>query len=139
MSVTKQFLFDAMKGRISMSAIKEYSDENVIFGKFGIVSWMGDYWDIWITGVHQGKELGARKVNNLVSALPACVGEVDRKLKREATTLVRDDETAFQIAVLLGARKKRQVSPEELERLRERGYWLKNLGNKNDQTNNSNS
>ncbi len=68
--MTKKELYKAMDGRISMSSIGEYSDEIVILGKFGIVSWMDGYWDIWITGVHRTKELSSNKVKRAALGYP---------------------------------------------------------------------
>jgi len=119
---TKQELFDAMKGRISMTAIQEYSGEFQIIGKFGMVSWMGEYWDVYITGVHQKKELSQRKVNNLVSAISDSVGIDFMNASQESWGMVKDDEGAFLSAVLLGARRKRKDSTETLARLRKTGF-----------------
>ena len=82
--MTKKDLYKAMVGRISMSSIGEYSDEIVILGKFGIVSWMDDYWDIWITGVHRDKELSSNKVKHLCSAIKTLVKTLDTDLNCEA-------------------------------------------------------
>ena len=60
--MNRKQLYEAMGGRISKTSIGEYSNDIVILGKFGIVSWMDDYWDIWITGVHHEKELSSKKV-----------------------------------------------------------------------------
>ena len=84
MTITKKQPYEAMGGRISMSSIGEYSDEIVILGKYGIVSWMGGYWDIWITGVHHGKELSSKKVFYLCSAIKPLVKTLDTGLTCEA-------------------------------------------------------
>jgi len=116
--MNKQELFDAMKGRISMTAIQEYSGEYQIIGKFGMVSWMDDYWDIWITGVHHGKELSQRKVNSLARRINDRVKVGFQELTGESCGNVPDSEGAFICAVLLGARRKRKASVETLARLR---------------------
>ncbi len=56
--MTKKEIYEAMGGRISMSSIGEYSDEYQILGKYGMVSWMDGYWDVWINGL--GKDLSIR-------------------------------------------------------------------------------
>lgn len=101
-----------------MSAIKEYSGEYVIQGKDGMVSWMGDYWDIWLTGIHKGKEFSQRKVNFTLKRIEGLVKSVDQELNGEITAKVQDNEGAFLVAVLLGARRKRKASPNSLKALR---------------------
>ncbi len=113
-------LYEAMGGRISMSSIGEYSDDIVILGKFGIVSWMDDYWDIWITGVHRDKELSSNKVKHLAKALGPLAKSVDTKLYCEAIAVVTGNEEAYLCAVLLGARKRRVDTPETLTKNRMR-------------------
>jgi len=120
--MNKQQIYDAMGERISMSSIAEYSGEYQILGKFGMVSWMGDYWDVWITGIHKGKELSQRKVKSLCRQIGDCVKCDFQELTREATTIVDTNDQAYLVACVLGARKKRQLSPELLEILRARGF-----------------
>ena len=120
--MNKQQIYDAMGGRISMSAIGEYSGEYQILGKFGMVSWMGDYWDVWITGIHKGKELSQRKVKSLCRQIGDCTRSDFHELTREATTIVDTNEKAYLVACILGARKKRQYSPESLDKLKARGF-----------------
>ena len=116
--MTKKELYEAMGGRISMSSIREYSDEYQILGKYGMVSWMGDYWDVWITGVHLDKELSSRKVKHLCERIKPLAKSIDTGLTCEATGVVLGNEEAYLCAVLLGARKKRVDSPETLAKTR---------------------
>ncbi len=116
--MNKKQLYDAMGGRISMSSIGKYSDEIVILGKFGMISWMDDYWDIWVTGVHLDKELSSKKVFYLCSAIKPLVKTLDTELNCEAVAMVQDNEAAFLCAVLLGARRKRNSSPKQLANLK---------------------
>ena len=116
--MTKKEIYEAMGGRISMSSIAEYSDEFQILGKYGMVSWMGDYWDVWITGVHLDKELSSRRVKHLCERIKPLAKSVDTKLYCEATGVAKGNEEAYQIAVLLGARKKRVDSPGTLAKTR---------------------
>ena len=118
--MTKKELYEAMDGRISMSSIGEYSDEYQILGKYGMVSWMGDYWDVWITGIHHGIELPSRKVKHLAKALGPLAKSVDTKLYCEAIAVVPDNEEAYLCAILLGARKRRVDTPETLAKNRVR-------------------
>ena len=123
----KKEMYLAMGGRISMTSIGKYSDEVVIVGKFGMVSWMDDYWDIWITGVHHGKELSQRRVNSLCERSKACGKCHFHELTGEATAVVEDTELAYQIALILGARKKRVDTPETLAKNRARLAKLKKV------------
>ncbi len=116
--MTKKELYEAMGGRISMSSIREYSDEFQILGKFGMVSWMGDYWDVWITGVHLDKELSSRKVKHLAEAIKPLAKSIDTKLDCEAIAVAKGDEEAYLCAVLLEARKRRVDTPETLAKTR---------------------
>ena len=118
--MTKKEIYTAMGGRISMSSIREYSDEHQILGKFGMVSWMGDYWDVWITGVHLDKELSSRKVKHLCERIKPLAKSIDTKLYCEAIAVVTGNEEAYQCAVLLGARKRRIDTPETLKKNRAR-------------------
>jgi hypothetical protein len=118
--MTKKEIYTAMGGRISMSSIGEYSDEYQILGKYGMVSWMDDYWDVWITGVHLDKELSSRKVKHLAEAIKPLAKSIDTKLYCEAIAVVTGNEEAYLCAILLGARKKRVDTPETLAKSRAR-------------------
>jgi len=115
--MNKKEIYEAMGGRISMSSIAEYSDEIQILGKYGMVSWMDGYWDVWITGIHLDKELSSRKVKYLCSAIKSLVKTLDTDLNCEAIGMCTCNESAYQIAILLGARKKRISSPNQLANL----------------------
>jgi len=123
--MNKNELYNAMGGRISITSIKEYSGTYQIIGKFGMIEWMDDYWDVWITGFHKNKELGTGKVNNLCQSIFDSVGIKMEKLNREAQGMIKDNEGAFLIAVLLGARRKRKDSIKTLERLRKSNFGQK--------------
>ena len=116
-AMTKKELYEAMGGRISMSSIGEYSDEFQILGKYGMVSWMG-YWDVWITGIHLGKELSSRRVKHLCERIKPLAKSIDTAFTGEATAVAKGNEEAYQIAVLLGARKRRVDTPETLAKTR---------------------
>ena len=116
--MTKKEIYAAMGGRISMVSIGEYSDEYQILGKYGMVSWMDDFCDIWITGIHHGIELSSRKIKHLAEAIKPLAKSIDTAFTGEATAVAKGNEEAYQIAVLLGARKKRIDSPETLTKTR---------------------
>jgi hypothetical protein len=118
--MTKKEIYEAMDGRISMASIGEYSGEYQILGKFGMVSWMGDYWDVWITGVHLDKELSSRRVKQLCERIKPLAKSIDTGFTGEATAIVPGNEEAYLCAVLLGARKKRVDTPETLAKSRAR-------------------
>ena len=118
--MTKKEIYEAMGGRISMSSIGEYSDEYQILGKFGMVSWMDDYWDVWITGVHLDKELSSRRVKHLAEAMGPLAKSIDTAFTGEAVAIVPGNEEAYLCAVLLGARKRRKDTPKTLAKNRVR-------------------
>ena len=99
-----------------MVSIGEFEDEIQILGKYGMVSWMGGYWDVWITGVHLNKELPSRRVKHLCERIKPLAKSIDTGLTCEATGVVQGNEEAYLCAVLLGARKKRIDSPETIAR-----------------------
>jgi len=79
-----------------------------------MVSWMDDYWDVRITGLYHGMELSSRKVKHLAEALKPLAKSIDTGFTGEATAIVLGNEEAYQIAVILGARKRRVDTPETL-------------------------
>ena len=99
-----------------MVSIGEFADEYQILGKHGMVSWMDGYWDVWITNIHHEIELSSRKVKHLCECIKPLAKSIDTKLTCEATGVVKGNEEAYQIAILLGARKKRIDSPETIAR-----------------------
>ncbi len=101
-----------------MVSIGKFEDEIQILGKYGMVSWMGDYWDVWITGVHLDKELSSRKVKLLCEALKPLAKSIDTGFTGEAVAIVPGNEEAYLCAVLLGARKRRVDTPETLAKNR---------------------
>ena len=103
-----------------MVSIGKFEDEIQILGKYGMVSWMGDYWDVWITNIHSGVELSSKKVKHLARAIGPLAKSVDTKLYCEAIAVVTGNEEAYQCAVLLGARKRRVDTPETLAKNRAR-------------------
>jgi hypothetical protein len=65
---------------------------------------------------HLDIELSSRKVKHLAEAIGPLVKSIDTKLDCEAIAVAKGDEEVYQIAILLGARKKRMDSPETLAR-----------------------
>ncbi len=118
--MTKKEIYTAMGGRISMVSIGEFEDEYQILGKYGMVSWMGDYLDVWITNIHSGVELSSKKVKHLAEAIGPLVKSIDTKLYCEAIAVAKGNEEAYLCAVLLGARKRRKDTPETLAKNRAR-------------------
>ena len=118
--MTKKEIYEAMDGRISMVSIGKFEGEFQIQGKFGMVSWMGDYWDVWITGIHLDKELSSRRVKQLCERIKPLAKSIDTGLTCEATAVAKGNEEAYQCAVLLGARKRRKDTSETLAKNRAR-------------------
>ena len=118
--MTKTAIYAAMDGRISMVSIGKFEDEIQILGKYGMVSWMDGYWDVWITGIHHGIELSSRKVKHLAEAIGPLAKSIDTVFTGEAVAIVPGNEEAYLCAVLLGARKRRKDTPETLAKNRAR-------------------
>jgi len=116
--MTKKEIYTAMGGRISMVSIGEFADDYQILGKYGMVSWMDVYWDVWITGIHLDKGLSSRRVKHLCERIKPLAKLIDTKLTCEATGVVLGNEEAYQIAVILGARKRRVDTPETIAKTR---------------------
>jgi len=125
--MTKKEIYAAMGGRISMVSIGEFEDEIQILGKYGMISWMDDYWDVWITNIHSRVELSSKKVKHLAEAMGPLAKSVDTKLYCEAIAVVTGNEEAYLCAVLLGARKRRIDTPETLAKNRARLAKLKKV------------
>ncbi len=66
-----------------MVSVGEYSDEYQILGKYGMVSWMDAYWDVWISGLD--KELSSRRVKHLCERIKPLAKSIDTGLTGEAT------------------------------------------------------
>ena len=67
---------------------------------------------------HLDKELPSRKVKHLCERIKPLAKSIDTGLTCEATAEVLGNEEAYQIAVLLGVRKRRVDSPETLAKTR---------------------
>ena len=113
----KQELYDVCQGQISMLAMKEYSGANVISGKFGMIEKVGDFYDIWVTGVHLGKELSMKRVRLVGAALKPLCHSFDTAFNNELTCLAKDENDLGALAKIIGARKKRRMSQSQLDNL----------------------
>jgi hypothetical protein len=122
---TKTDLFEFFDGLLSKSSIKQTDDgEWLARGKFGEISVMDDCIDVWLTSVHTGKELGQRKVNAILTRLPPNLEvDIDDCYVGEASFILPLDvgkDDLMTIAILLGMRKKKVMSPESIAAARER-------------------
>ena len=124
--MNKEELYDACQGKVSKTSFKEYSGSMVISGKYGMIENLGDLtspcWDIWVTGVHLGKELSTNRINLLASALKPHVKRLDLTYNRELTCVCTDENKIGDLALLIGARKKMKMSPERLAKLQNTGF-----------------
>ena len=118
----KQYYLDKVGDRISQLAIKQYSGDYVIMGKFGMIENIGSqaspYWDIWVTGVHLGKTLSTKRVNKVVSSIKSLATGIDTTFNNEATAHCLDENNISALAVLLGARKKMKLTESQLANLK---------------------
>ncbi len=126
--MTKQELFDAFDQKISKKAIVSRGDEYVIQGRFCVIAFEEpDLWDIWVCNpddLYSG--LGAKKVRNICAELiKSAVNLPVRELTGETDTRTRDKGVILNNLSVLGIRKKRQVSPKQLEKMRIRMRKLK--------------
>ncbi len=122
---TKTSLFEFFDGKLSNSSIKQTDDgEWLARGKFGEISIMDDCIDVWLTAVHTGKEMGRRKVNAILTRLPPSLEvDIDDCYVGEASFILPLDvakSDLMTIAILLGMRKKKVMSPESIAAARER-------------------
>ena len=112
---------------ISPTAIQERDAEYVIFGKFCIVASLGrNEWDLWICNPKDiTKGLTTRKIRILL-----------RKLWQEASFTELTGETYAQVQGtdlisnnldLLGIRKKRQLSEDQLQKMTDRLERMRGL------------
>jgi hypothetical protein len=122
---TKTELFEFFDGLLSKSSIKQTDDgEWLARGKFGEISVMDDCIDVWLTAVHAGKEMGRRKVRAILTRLPPGLElDIDDCYNGEASFILPLDvgkDDLMTIAILLGMRKKKVMSPESIAAARER-------------------
>lgn len=111
--MNKQQIYDACEGKISQTSIKQYSGDYVIMGKYGMIENMGEYWDIWVTGVHLGKTLSTKRVKSVLSAIKSLCRGIDTAFNNEMTAHCMDDSAIPELAIHLGARRKRQISEKQ--------------------------
>jgi hypothetical protein len=120
--MTKDEIYDACQGKISKTSIKQYSGDWVISGKYGMIENLGNlnspHWVVWITGVHLDKILPTITINTVLSKIKSMVKSVDTTYNGEATCVCTDENQLGDLAILLGARRKRQISAEQKEQQR---------------------
>ncbi len=121
--MNKQEILNAFDQKISLKSIVRRDDEYVIQGKFCVVAPIGNNkFDIWICNpddLYNG--LGQRKVRNIAAKLfKSEVGTTFTELTGEGYGVVAGTEIILQNLELLGIKKKRQISPENAVKLKER-------------------
>ena len=87
------------------------------------------YFDIWLTMSHRGKELGVLKMKNIIAKLPQeLLSDIDLGYHHEASMTIPGDTpaaTLADVAVTVGALRKRVMSPEQLAMASERMKQLR--------------
>ncbi len=130
--MNKHEIFRAFDQKISPKSIVQRNDEYVVQGKFCVVAPLGNNeFDIWICNpddLYNG--LGQRKVRNIAAKLfKSAVGTMFTELTGEGYGVVAGAEIILQNLELLGIKKKRVVSPENLEKLKTRMRELRRKQN----------
>lgn len=99
------------------TAFQKIDGEERIVGKFGNITQLDDgTYDIWIVGPNL-EPLGERKITAIEKKSKAWLKLT--RLNGEAYAQVRDKEIVRKIGPLLGIKRRRQLSPEAKEKLRE--------------------
>ena len=120
--MTKTELYEFFNQKISKTAFVLDNDEYMLVGKFcKIAVYENGLIDIWICNTKDlTKGLGTGKVNNIIAGLNLPVGTPVTVLNGEAYTKVRDFNIVVTAARVLGIRKKRVLTPEQLAEMTER-------------------
>jgi len=118
--MNKADIYKAFGDKISKTAIQCIDDEWRIKGKWCYVTpddEQGEIWDIWICNPENiAAGLSQRRFKSIIHALES-TGKVGfNELTGEAWGKVTDKSLILENLKLLGIRKKRQVSPEQISK-----------------------
>ena len=102
------------KDHVSSGAFKVIDGKTRIVGKWGEISLIGDYFDIWFIRPKL-KPLSERKLTAIQKKFPVEVGFT--RLTGEAYAQTKDKALVLKTLPLLGIRKKRKLSPETIKKL----------------------
>lgn len=127
--MTKNEMFDAFDGVLTnANMVPESSGDYILHGKFCIIAPIGnDLWDVWVCNAKDlRKGLGERKVTNILDVFGSAYQEGTLiRLTGEAHGIVAGTEKILGNSKLLGLKRKRQLSPESLEKARARMITLR--------------
>lgn len=127
--MTQTEIYNAFDGKLSRSAIKERDGEYVIQGKWCIAApEEGGIWDIWIcnpkditAGLGQGKVRNILKtLQKSILALGTTVKSSFKELTGEAHGKVVGTAEILANTAVLGIRRKRKISQEQIDRFVQR-------------------
>lgn len=139
--LSKQDLYEKLKGRISITAIKPRDSFYVVVGKFCIVELLNDVWDIWLCNTKDlTKGLSTKKLNLLAALFEQSPYKLNFTiLNGEAIIRTKDVNFIIDNLKALGLRAKRIMSDERRKRLIEQlaKIYIGNMSHGNSATNNS--
>ena len=127
--MNKQEIFQALNEQVSMSAIHIGDDGPAVVGKFCTLSPPLEGESDWELYIHNPKDLtaglGARKLNNIINAVLAEVptNGTLQSYEGEAVLAVPPEHLGAvtgNLTKVLGIRRKRSVSPEQLTAMQAR-------------------
>ena len=110
-------LREIFKDDVSSSAFKVIDGETRIVGKHGQLSVIGNYFDVWFVGKDL-EPLSSRRLTNLANNPIAKEGLV--RLDGESFYQTKDESRVRLTLPLLGVKKRRKLSQEQIETLSQR-------------------
>ena len=113
---------ETFKNNVASSAFKVVDGVTRITGKFGELEIIDDIYDVYFVGPNRAS-LTEHKITAIQKKLPENANLI--RLNGEAYLQTTDLELARQTLHLLGVRKKKQLSEETLQKMRERLMRIK--------------
>ena len=117
--MNKRQIFDAFDGKISRTAIRQFDGKWRIMGKGVEIEYLGGgIWDVFCCD--RENSLGTARVNNVLAKFSS-VGIPVVKLNGEGYTqgsIEQIKPVVLSCLRFFGIRKKRELSPEQLENMR---------------------
>ena|SRR3990167_3241010 len=120
--MTKDEIYRDLGGKISRTAIIDRDGEYVIQGKYCIAApEEGGIFDVFICNPkNMAAGLGQKRVRNMLRAWKTSVGTTFRELTGEAWAKVAGTDEILANAAILGIRRKRKISPEQIASMTQR-------------------
>jgi hypothetical protein len=115
-------IYNACEGKISRTAIIDRDGEYVIRGKCCIAAPEDNgIWDIWICNEKNlAIGLGQKKVRNTIRTFQSPIKVAFRELTGEAYAKVKGIESILANTGILGIRRKRKISQEQIDKFVQR-------------------